>query len=121
MEETTPKKSFLSNKAYVVLKAVAAILPLIGAFYYGLSEIWGLPYGGPIQATFALIASTLSAILIKLSHDYSKYQQAISQNVLDVPVENIEETPVEEQTEVEAEPSVENTEETNDEEDVIIE
>lgn len=71
--EGVKEKKFMNNKVYDTLKIVAAILPLIGAFYYGLSEIWGLPYGGPVQATFALLASTLAAILAKLSYDYKKY------------------------------------------------
>lgn len=84
-----PKKSFLSNKVYDTLKVVAAILPILGAFYFGLSEIWNLPYGGAVQATFALLASTLSAILIKLSYDYSKYQKALVQQVVE-PIADIE-------------------------------
>ena len=89
----TVKKSFMSNKVYDTLKVIAAILPIVGAFYYGLSEIWGLPYGGPIQATFALIASTLSGILLKLSHDYNKLNKALVEN------QAIETVPVEEPTE----------------------
>lgn len=73
-------KSFLPNKVYDTLKIVAAILPILGTFYYGLSEIWALPYGGPVQATFALAATTLSLILAKLSHDYTKFNQAIANN-----------------------------------------
>lgn len=91
-------KSFLSNKAYDTLKVIAAILPILGAFYFGLAEIWGLPYGGAVQATFALLASTLSAILIKLSYDYKKLSTA------QVAIDNepvVEEEEVEENTEEE--------------------
>lgn len=77
-KEEEVKKSFLSNKAYDTLKIIAAILPILGAFYFGLAEIWNLPYGGAVQATFALLASTLSAILIKLSYDYSKTQKLLA-------------------------------------------
>ena len=81
-------KSFMSNKVYDTLKVIAAILPIIGAFYYGLSEIWGLPYGGPIQATIALIASTLSGILLKLSYDYNKLNKVLTENqAVEPPVE----------------------------------
>lgn len=83
-KEEEVKKSFLSNKAYDTLKIIAAILPILGAFYFGLAEIWNLPYGGAVQATFALLASTLSAILIKLSYDYSKYQKALAAQVIAV-------------------------------------
>lgn len=106
----TQNKSFLSNKAYDTLKTIAAILPLLGAFYYGLSEIWGLPYGGPVQATFALLSTTLSAILIKLSHDYGKWHKLIETqpNILD----NI---PLPEQNEIEHEPEESVAEETTEE------
>jgi hypothetical protein len=98
----TQNKSFLSNKAYDTLKTIAAILPLLGAFYYGLSEIWGIPYGGPVQATFALLSTTLSAILIKLSHDYGKWHKLIETqpSILD----NI---PLPENNNIEHEPEVE--------------
>ena len=36
----------LSNKVYDILKWIAQIvLPALGALYFGLSSIWGLPYG----------------------------------------------------------------------------
>ena len=87
------KKSFLSNKAYDTLRIIAAILPFIGTLYYGLSEIWHIPYGGEVQATISLIAATLSGILIKLSHDYSKYQKAIqsAEVITEEPVEDTKE------------------------------
>ena len=108
MEENKPKKSLLSNKTYDILKTIAAILPLVGAFYYGLSEIWGIPYGAPIQATFALIASTLSGILIKLSHDYSKMQQALLAEQINNTNTETEEVPAE---------MIENNEESKEEEE----
>lgn len=76
-EDTTIKKSPLSNKVYDTLKIIAAILPILGTAIFGLSEIWKFPYGAEIQATLSILASTLSAILIKLSHDYTKMQQAL--------------------------------------------
>lgn len=77
MEDSTVKKSPLSNKVYDTLKVIAAILPILGTAIFGLSEIWKFPYGAEIQATLSIIASTLSAILIKLSHDYTKMQKAL--------------------------------------------
>lgn len=36
----------LKNKTYDLLKWVALILlPALGALYFGLASIWGLPYG----------------------------------------------------------------------------
>lgn len=107
-KEEEVKKSFLSNKAYDTLKIIAAILPILGAFYFGLAEIWNLPYGGAVQATFALLASTLSAILIKLSYDYSKTQKLLAAQQ----VETSGETEVEELSEEDgAEAPEENIEE----------
>lgn len=97
MNTEIKEKKFMNNKVYDTLKIIAAILPLIGAFYYGLSEIWGLPYGGPVQATFALLASTLAAILAKLSYDYKKYNDLVASlaNTSNVAVDEITESPIE--------------------------
>ena len=42
----------MSNKCYDVLKWIALIvLPAIGALYFALSQLWGLPYAEEIVGT----------------------------------------------------------------------
>lgn len=63
----------LSNKTYDVLKWIAQIvLPALGALYFGLSRIWGLPYGEEIVGTLALIDTFLGAVLGISTVEYKK-------------------------------------------------
>lgn len=59
----------LSNETYDTLKWVAQIvLPALGTLYFGLSSIWGLPFGEQIVGTITAIDTFLGALL-KLSSD----------------------------------------------------
>ena len=63
----------MSNKTYDILKWVALILlPAIATAYFGLAQIWNLPYGEEIVGTITIIDTFLGAILgISTSH-YNK-------------------------------------------------
>lgn len=65
----------LSNKVYDVLKWVALILlPAVGALYFGLSQIWGFPYGEEIVGTISIIDTFLGALLGISTANYNKQQ-----------------------------------------------
>lgn len=67
----------LSNKVYDVLKWVAQIvLPALGALYFGLSQIWGLPYGEEIVGTITVIDVFMGALLGISTAQYNKEVQA---------------------------------------------
>ena len=54
----------LDNKTYDILKWIALIfLPALGALYFGLSKIWGLPYGVEVVGTISLFDTFLGALL----------------------------------------------------------
>lgn len=54
----------LSNRKYDFLKFVATIfLPALGALYFGLSQIWGLPAGEEVVGTIVLLDAFLGALL----------------------------------------------------------
>lgn len=54
----------LNNSVYNVLKYIAQIvLPALGALYFALSQIWGLPYGEEIVGTITAVDCFLGAIL----------------------------------------------------------
>lgn len=54
----------MNNKTYDVLKYVAQIvLPALGALYFALSQIWGLPYGEEIVGTITALDCFLGTIL----------------------------------------------------------
>ena len=55
------KKLFkLTDKQYDILKWIAMIvLPAIGAFYFTLANIWGLPYAEQIVGTITAVDTLL--------------------------------------------------------------
>ena len=54
----------MSNKVYDVFKYIAQIaLPAIGALYFALSQIWGLPYGEEVVGTITAVDAFLGALL----------------------------------------------------------
>lgn len=70
---TELKSPLLSNKYYDYLKWVALIvLPAIGAAYFGIAQIWGLPYGEEVVGTVVVIETLLGAILGVSTMNYEK-------------------------------------------------
>lgn len=63
----------LNNKVYDALKWIAQyLLPAVGALYFALSQIWGLPYGEQIVGTITAIDAFLGAILGISTMNYKK-------------------------------------------------
>lgn len=63
----------LSNKVYDILKWIAMIfIPAVSALYFGLSQIWGFPYGEEIVGTLAVIDTFLGALLGISTMNYNK-------------------------------------------------
>ena len=63
----------LSNRTYDILKYIVQIvLPAIGALYYGLSNIWNLPYTEQIVGTIAIVCTFLGTLLGISTHYYNK-------------------------------------------------
>lgn len=63
----------LSNKAYDIMKWIAQILlPALGALYFGLAQIWGLPFPEEIVGTITVIDAFLGAILGISTMNYKK-------------------------------------------------
>lgn len=54
----------LNDELYNFLKWMAQIvLPAMGTLYFGLSSIWGLPYGEQVVGTITALDAFLGAIL----------------------------------------------------------
>ena len=65
----------LSNKVYDVLKYIALILlPAVGALYFALAKIWGLPYATEIVGTISAVDAFLGALLQISTNKYNKDQ-----------------------------------------------
>lgn len=63
----------LSNKAYDSMKWIAMILlPAIGALYFTLASIWGLPYVEQIVGTITGVDTFLGVILGISTSKYNK-------------------------------------------------
>jgi hypothetical protein len=63
----------LSNRAFDVLKWIAMyLLPALGAFYFALAGIWGLPYGEQIVGTLSAVDAFLGVILGISTARYNK-------------------------------------------------
>ena len=63
----------MSNKIYDILKWIAQIvLPALGVVYFGLSGIWGFPYGEEIVGTITVVDTFLGTILGISTVNYNK-------------------------------------------------
>jgi hypothetical protein len=63
----------MSSKVYDILKYIAQIaLPALGAFYFAISQIWGLPYGEQIVGTIAALDTLLGVLLGISTYNYYK-------------------------------------------------
>ncbi len=72
---------FKNSKVYDVLKFIAQIfLPALGALYFALSQIWGLPYGAEIVGTISAVDAFLGALLGISSAQYKKQMEAEADN-----------------------------------------
>ena len=69
----------MSNEMYDALKWIAMILlPAIGALYFTLAGIWGLPYAEQIVGTITGIDTFLGVIL---GISTSKYNKSYMRNI----------------------------------------
>lgn len=61
----------MTNRAYNRLKLILQlVLPAFGAFYFGLAEIWNLPYGTEVVGSLAVINVFLGVIVTTMSNRY---------------------------------------------------
>ena len=65
----------MNNKVYDVLKFIAQIvLPALATLYFGLAQIWGLPYAEAIIGTISIADAFLGTILGISTYNYNKIQ-----------------------------------------------
>lgn len=63
----------MNNATYDVLKWIAQyLLPALGALYFALANIWGLPYGEQIVGTITAVDAFLGVLLGISTHQYNK-------------------------------------------------
>lgn len=65
-------KTLFSNKAYDALKWVSfVLLPALGAAYFALSQLLGLPYGVEVVGVLAIVDTLLGTLLRKSTQQYN--------------------------------------------------
>ena len=61
----------INNRTYDILKWVAQILlPAVASLYFGLSQLWGLPYAEEIVGTITVCDAFLGALLGISNYNY---------------------------------------------------
>lgn len=66
-------KPVFSNKAYDVLKFISlVVLPGLGALYFGLAQIWGLPKAEEVIGTITVIDTFMGVVLGISTSKYNK-------------------------------------------------
>ena len=65
----------MPNKLYDILKNISVILPILATAYFGLSQIWGFPYGEQIVGSLTILETALVSLLKVSSVKYNKEQQ----------------------------------------------
>ena len=70
-DQSSARAPFLSNKAYDSLNWVVRFgLPGLGALYFSLAQIWGLPAGEQVLGTITSLALFLGILLGISSRQY---------------------------------------------------
>ena len=65
----------MDDKVYdLLVRIVKYILPALGTLYFGLSQLWGFPYGEEVVGSISLVATFLSVCLGISSYNYNKGQ-----------------------------------------------
>ena len=65
----------ISDEVYdVLVEIVKYILPALGTLYFGLSQLWGFPYGEEVVGSISLVATFLSVCLGISTYNYNKGQ-----------------------------------------------
>lgn len=80
---STPVPFILSDRAYSILKWVAAIVfPACGTLYFALAQIWGLPSGEQVLGTMLAVQTFLGVVLgissIQYQNSGAKYDGEIN-------------------------------------------
>lgn len=62
----------ISDATYDRLRrSVEILLPALGALYFALSQVWGLPYGEEVVGTTAAVNTFLGILVITLRRKYN--------------------------------------------------
>lgn len=82
--ELPNKDSLFSNETYNILKFIAlVVLPALGTAYFGLSEIWGLPYATEVVGTLVVLDTFLGLLLNRSTKRYHDLREQAQEDLTD--------------------------------------
>ena len=68
----------MNNKTYDFLNAlVRIILPASGTMYFGLSQIWGIPYATEVVGTIAVVTTFLGIVILLARNGWKTDDQLV--------------------------------------------
>lgn len=71
MAESEPSGQLFTNALYDKLKFISLVLlPALGALYFGLAQIWGLPAAEQVVGSIAVLDAFLGVLLKKSTDKY---------------------------------------------------
>lgn len=54
----------MNNKVFDFIRFIGEIvLPALGALYFGIAKIWGLPFGQEVVGTIAVVTTFIGAVV----------------------------------------------------------
>ena len=66
----------MNSKTFDILRFIGEVLlPALGALYFGVAKIWGLPYGQEIVGTIAVITTFVGTVVGVNRTKYNKLKQ----------------------------------------------
>ena len=71
----------MNNKIYDILNKIQRWLGAIGVAYFGLANIWGLPYGNEINKTIIVLGTLIATILEFSSSIWKTKNKIIIKNI----------------------------------------
>jgi len=83
MIKNLPRDHIFSGKFYDQLKFLAQIgLPALGALYFGLAGIWGLPSAEEVVGTIVVVDTFLGVLLGISSNSYNNSDQKFDGDIV---------------------------------------
>lgn len=69
---------FRDSRTYDVIRWIAQIvLPALGSLYWGLAQLWPLPYAEQVVGSIAVITTFLGALIGVSKRKYDEFQAPV--------------------------------------------
>ena len=66
----------MDSRVFDIIRFIGEVLlPALGALYFGIAKIWGLPFGQEIVGTIAVITTFVGAVVGVSRNKYNKLKE----------------------------------------------